>query len=213
MDLSERGNLFDSEYFNTRFGVPYQRNDYWLSSFARVAENIVRSLKPRRVLDAGCAMGMLVEALRDYGVDAWGIDISSYALSNVRRDMQAYCRAQSLAEPINQRFDLITCIEVLEHMPDEEARLAIRHMTAAADVILFSSTPTNFELEKETSTRHSAAVTQRSRVPRFDRGGRGFESLRRLQKCGRSSVGRAPARHAGGRGIEARRPLQMPVPR
>ena len=89
-------------------------------------------------------MGMLVEAFWDRGVEAWGRDISEYAISQVRRDMQSYCSAGSLTEPIDGVFDVITCIEVLEHMSSEDAVQAAENMCRASDAILFSSTPNDF---------------------------------------------------------------------
>jgi len=40
-------------------------------------------------------------------------------------DMQAYCRQAPLTDPIDGRFDLVACIEVLEHIADEDARVVI----------------------------------------------------------------------------------------
>jgi len=135
---------YDETYYRSHLGhIPYERNAFWLQFFYGIAEHIVRSLKPRRVLDAGCAKGFLVEALWERGVQAWGIDISEYAIGEVRKDVQPYCRQASLTEPIEGRFDLITCMEVLEHIPDEEARATVRNLTGATDTILFSSTPTD----------------------------------------------------------------------
>jgi hypothetical protein len=67
-----------------------------------------------------------------------------YAIAQVRQDLQPYCRVASLAEPIEGFFDLITCIEVLEHMPENEADQAIQNLCRATDAILFSSTPSDF---------------------------------------------------------------------
>jgi hypothetical protein len=138
--------LFNEEYFKSHCGpVPYSRESpVFVTFFAIIADYLVRTLGPRTVMDAGCAMGLLVEALRDRGVDAWGIDISPYAISQVRRDIRSYCSVGSLSEPLSGRYDLITCIEVLEHMPEPEAIRAIEHLTQASDAILFSSSPTDF---------------------------------------------------------------------
>jgi len=135
---------YDEAYYQSYSGchLPYERNTYWLQFFHATAEQIVRSLKPRTVLDAGCAKGFLVEAFWERGVQAYGIDISEYAIGEVRRDIQPYCRQASLTKPIEGRFDLVTCIEVLEHLPEEDARQAIRNLTGVTDTILFSSTPT-----------------------------------------------------------------------
>ena len=140
------GSLYDEAYYRSGCGpIPYERSEYWLRFFATVAEEMARSVKPRSVFDAGCAKGLLVEAFWGRGIEAWGVDISSYAISKVRRDMQPYCRVASLTEPIVRTYDLITCIEVLEHMTADEALVAIRNLTAATDVILFSSSPSDFD--------------------------------------------------------------------
>jgi SAM-dependent methyltransferase len=111
--------------------------------FGKIADELVRTFRPRRVFDAGCALGFLVEALWDRGVTAYGRDISEYAIANTRPDIRKYCSVGTLVEPIEGPFDLITCIEVLEHMTEEEGRAAIANMTAAADRIVFSSSPTD----------------------------------------------------------------------
>ena len=124
---------------------PYERNEVWLGFFSSIVEQVIRSLSPRKVLDAGCALGMLVEAFWDRGIQADGIDVSTYAIANVRPDMREYCRVGSIADPLEGSYDLVTCIEVLEHMPAAEAEAAIRNLTAVTDTILFSSSPDDFD--------------------------------------------------------------------
>jgi GT2 family glycosyltransferase/glycosyltransferase involved in cell wall biosynthesis/2-polyprenyl-3-methyl-5-hydroxy-6-metoxy-1,4-benzoquinol methylase len=137
--------VYDAEYYRTGCGPkPYEHNEYWLKFFGSVAEALILYLRPQTVLDAGCALGFLVEAFRDRGVEAWGIDISEFAIRNVREDIRPYCRVGSVTRPIDRRYDLIACIEVLEHLTPEEASRAIANMTAATDNILFSSTPSDF---------------------------------------------------------------------
>jgi SAM-dependent methyltransferase len=136
---------FDEAYFRTGFGpIPYERNSIFLGFFASIVDQLVRGLSPRSVLDAGCALGMVVEAFWDRGIEAHGIDISAYAISHVRPDMRPYCRQGSLVDPIEGRFDLVTCIEVLEHMPAADARTAVANLTSITDIILFSSSPNDF---------------------------------------------------------------------
>ena len=144
------GNLYDAEYYQKSCGpIPYDRSEpQWSMVFGRIADELIRSLKPQRVFDAGCAMGFLVEAFWDRGVHAWGVDISPYAIANVRRDMKPYCRVGSITEPLSEKYDLITCIEVLEHMPESDSAIAIGNLTSATDTILFSSTP--FDLNEPT---------------------------------------------------------------
>ncbi len=125
-------------------GGPYERNERWLQFFGGVADGIVRDLHPSSVLDAGCAMGFLVEALNERGVDAWGVDISEYAISKAHESVRERCSVASLSEPLPRRYDLITCIEVIEHVPPEETDKVVANLCNATDRLLFSSTPGDY---------------------------------------------------------------------
>ena len=137
---------YDEAYFANYWGGggPYERNERWLRFFGGVADGIVRDFHPVTALDAGCAMGLLVEALRERGVEASGIDISEYAISEVHDSVAEHCRVASLTEPIGGRYDLITCIEVIEHIPPEDADKALANLCSATDRLLISTTPEDF---------------------------------------------------------------------
>ncbi len=140
------GELYDKEYFEKHFNPPYNRSQSrWFDFFNHIAEELVRSLKPRTMLDVGCAIGFLVEAFWRRGVRAYGIDVSNYAISQVPDDLKGFCSVGSIIEPLPENFpqsyDLLTCIEVLEHMPPDEGRTAIKNMASKTRSILFSSTP------------------------------------------------------------------------
>jgi hypothetical protein len=123
----------------------YQRDEHWLQFFGQIADHIVEEIGPKTVLDAGCAMGFLVEALRDRGVQAFGLDLSDYAIASVREDIKPYCRVASITDPLPQRYDLIVCIEVLEHLPRDQASAAIDNLCRHTNDILFSSTPDEYK--------------------------------------------------------------------
>ena len=150
--------MYGESYYATHCGhIPYDRSQpHWGEFFGKIADDLVRTFRPRRAFDAGCALGFLVEALWDRGVMASGRDISEYAISNTRPDIRQFCSVGSLTEPIEGPVDLITCIEVLEHMTEEEGRTAIANMTAAADRIVFSSSPTDL------TDRHISTSSLRS---------------------------------------------------
>jgi SAM-dependent methyltransferase len=150
MGIEQRGIVasadYGPQYYASHCGpIPYDRShDQWERLFGNIADELIRLFRPARVFDAGCAHGFLVEALWDRGVEAWGRDISEFAISQVRPDVRRYCSVGSLTAKIEDRFDLVVCIEVLEHMPEAEAARAVANMTSVTDRIVFSSSPTDF---------------------------------------------------------------------
>lgn len=136
--------IFDATYYAYGCGIPYERNEHWLSQFTTVAERIVADIQPATVLDAGCALGLLVETLRDRGVEAYGVDVSSFAIDQVYAPIKPFCWVGSISEPLPQRYDLIVCIEVLEHMQHREAEAAIVNLCRYTDDLLFSSSPDDY---------------------------------------------------------------------
>jgi 2-polyprenyl-3-methyl-5-hydroxy-6-metoxy-1,4-benzoquinol methylase len=136
--------MFDAYYYAHDCGRPYQRDEGWLTFFDQIARRIIEQFEPKTVLDAGCAWGFLVEAFRNRGVEAFGVDISEYAIQKVHPDIKPYCWSGSITEPFPKKYDMITCIEVLEHMPLLEAEKAIENLCAHANEIIFSSTPFDY---------------------------------------------------------------------
>jgi SAM-dependent methyltransferase len=136
---------FDEFYYKHGCGTPMERNADWLGLFNGIADRIFQDIHPTSVLDAGCAMGFLVEGLRKKGVQSFGIDISEYAIQKVHPDVRSYCLVGSITDAFPQRYDLIVSIEVLEHMPKEQAEIAVRNFCSSTDDVLFSSTPFDYK--------------------------------------------------------------------
>ena len=116
---------------------------------ANVAGELTAHFHPKTILDAGCAMGVLVSEFIKQGVDAYGLDFSEYAVSHADPTARKSCFCGSLAEPFPEalpsRFDLVTCMEVVEHMLPEDGRKAIANICKVTDTVLFCSTPDDFE--------------------------------------------------------------------
>ncbi len=141
--------IYNEEYYRQGCGSDYSDKEIWEPAFGRIADAIIRDFNPRSVLDAGCAWGYLVAALRDRGVEAWGVDISDYAISKVRDDIKAYCAVGSLTEdlpePLPKKYDLVITVEVLEHLTAEDGKRAIARLSGYADTVIVSSTPDDFD--------------------------------------------------------------------
>src|SRR5262249_26282985 len=78
-------------------------------------------------------------------IDAWGVDVSEYAISQVHESVAERCWAASLTEPLERRYDLITCIEVVEHIPPAEIDRVLANLCAATDRLLLSTTPEDYD--------------------------------------------------------------------
>lgn len=98
----------------------------------RYIEARCSGLKGKRVLDIGCGAGLLSEALARAGAQVTGIDLAEDAIGIAREHAAAQtleieyrvCSAESLAEEAPDSFDVICCLEMLEHVPDPEAIVA-----------------------------------------------------------------------------------------
>ena len=86
----------------------------------------VAGLKGKTVLDVGCGGGILSESMVEKGAKVTGIDLGEKALkvaqlhsldSGVTVDYQLIA-VEQLAELQPASFDVVTCLEMLEHVPD-----------------------------------------------------------------------------------------------
>jgi 2-polyprenyl-6-hydroxyphenyl methylase / 3-demethylubiquinone-9 3-methyltransferase len=90
------------------------------------------SLGGKRVLDVGCGGGILTESLAQAGADACGIDLSTellevaklHALGSGLAINYQLVSAEAYAQEFPEQFDAITCMEMLEHVPDPAAVIA-----------------------------------------------------------------------------------------
>ena len=86
-------------------------------------------LTGRRVIDVGCGGGILSEAMAERGASVTGIDLAEAALSVAKLHLlesgqqveYLRARAEDMAAERAGQYDIVTCLEMLEHVPDPEA--------------------------------------------------------------------------------------------
>ena len=89
-------------------------------------------LAGKAVLDAGCGGGILAEAMASLGAEVTGIDMGEAALGVARLHLRKtglhvdyqQATAEQFAETHPDRFDVVTCLELLEHVPDPASVVA-----------------------------------------------------------------------------------------
>jgi 2-polyprenyl-6-hydroxyphenyl methylase/3-demethylubiquinone-9 3-methyltransferase len=83
-------------------------------------------LAGKRVLDVGCGGGLLSEGMARYGADVTGIDLSDkplgvaklHLLESGQKVDYRKVAVEALAEEMPGTFDAVTCLEMLEHVPN-----------------------------------------------------------------------------------------------
>lgn len=129
VDVASNAGVYGGEYFGEerdsldRMGLSgYERYDRDTSNANAAAYMIWRHFPVKRTLDVGCASGFVVEALRELGLDARGTDISRYAIQHPAQGAAGFLEWGDLMAGLpykNGQFELITCLETLEHMEPE----------------------------------------------------------------------------------------------
>jgi len=114
----------------------------------------IAGLRGKRVLDVGCGGGILAEAMAARGAQVTGIDLAEKPLkvaqlhlleSGLEVDYRLIA-PEALARVAPRSYDLVTCMELLEHVPDPAATVqACADLVQPAGNVFFSTISRNLK--------------------------------------------------------------------
>lgn len=105
-------------------------------------------LRGKRVLEVGCGGGILAEAMAAQGARVTGIDLSDKALSVARLHQlesgadvdYRLIAAEALASEGAGTYDVVTCMELLEHVPEPASTIAAcAQLTEPGGTVIFAT--------------------------------------------------------------------------
>lgn len=128
--------IYNKEYYRKR------QSDPWRSDAHEIAKTLENEFEPSSVIDFGCAIGAHLEHFHEQGILVQGVDGHPGALNYAvipsdRIDLH------DLREPYKttQKYDLVLCFEVLEHIPQRFDDILLDTLCKAGDLLVITAAP------------------------------------------------------------------------
>lgn len=129
------------EIYDDEWAQGESLGEYW-GDYARKLY-IRLDLNGKKVLDLGCAKGFLVEDLRTLEVEAYGVDVSEYALSQVAADIRQYCMQRNIITYLSQiasgQYDVIIGLQFLSIFSDAQVQFIVNQCARIATLLYFTN--------------------------------------------------------------------------
>ena len=117
----------DYEGFNL-FCKVFSKGRFWYKSATDEFVKMIVAREPMSILDVGRGDGLLLAHIADalQGSELWGVDLSKEAINFAYAFRPELNWLAGDFREINRKFECITCIETLEHIPDESIQDFVR---------------------------------------------------------------------------------------
>jgi len=119
-------NLYNEDYYErgVETGISLYTNYRWIPELTiPLCAVLIEKLSIReddKILDFGCAKGFYVKGFRLLHRDAYGVDISRYAIGEAPNDVKPFVKCISGVEEIRGFYDWVIAKDVFEHVPYED---------------------------------------------------------------------------------------------
>ena len=134
--------MYSEDYFERGLesGLSCYQNYRWIPELTiPMAMTIIDYLhlsREDKILDFGCAKGFLVKALRLLYRQAWGVDISEYAIRNTDPKVREFCFLSGLTKTLEskadypQEFDYCIAKDVFEHISERGLEIELNQINS-----------------------------------------------------------------------------------
>lgn len=128
----------------------------------------------RKVLVLGCARGYMVQAFREHGVEAYGVDISEWAIDNCYPGIEDYLYVGDICDLSrwkNKEFDAVFALDILEHIAVPDVYKAIEEIIRVGKVsfidVPVGTNDSNPKSGKQSDESHQSIYTQEWWITQF----------------------------------------------
>jgi len=142
--------VYWNQYWQKRFNVEFNEDDKAViteneKKYSMYIRYFGKASEKWSVLEAGCSFGFFVSFLRKKEIEAFGIDISDFAVSKTPDSVKEYVKIGSVTNiPMNDKsVDLVVCFDILEHLFIEEIFMAVKELQRVAKRGIFIKLPTS----------------------------------------------------------------------
>ncbi|MFH1754041.1 MAG: methyltransferase domain-containing protein [Candidatus Omnitrophota bacterium] len=133
--MSQYADMIDREYLEEERGRR--------QASVRILKRIERHKRQGKILDIGCANGFLLDEARRRKWDAYGVEVSKWAVGYAREKFNLNVTMGTLRKAAfaDGTFDVIVLLDVLEHLTDPKYTLIEIRRILKNDGVLYISTP------------------------------------------------------------------------
>jgi SAM-dependent methyltransferase len=124
------------------YDVAFALRDEMVARHHKSLSSVERFGEPGRLLDVGCGPGFLLEAARERGWEAVGVDPSPFSVARARRE--GFEAHEGMLEDLDLEtasFDALALLQVVEHMTDPRPLLAACRALLKPRGVLLVATP------------------------------------------------------------------------
>lgn len=113
---------------------------YNTNSANEIVPYLMTLFKPHTVIDVGCGLGTWLSTFKKFGVkEIFGVDSSEYNDKMLIDNSEFRCTDLTQEFSLDKKFDLAVCLEVAEHIPEDNSTALVRSLISLSDTIVFSA--------------------------------------------------------------------------